>query len=74
MQILNYELQSHPKVVLERTSLEPLVTECTTHLQIQCPQLCTIAFSLGLLQSRAALSLLGFCHYHLQDYQAAADW
>lgn len=25
-------------------------------------------------QSRAALSLLGFCYYHLQDYQAAADW
>ncbi|CAI8024711.1 Tetratricopeptide repeat protein 30A [Geodia barretti] len=36
VQILNYELQSHPK-------------------------------------SRAALSLLGFCYYRLQDFQAAAD-
>ena len=27
-----------------------------------------------LLQSRAALSLLGFSYYRLQDFQAAADW
>jgi len=25
-------------------------------------------------QSRAALSLLGFCYYRLQDFQSAAEW
>ena len=25
-------------------------------------------------QSRAALSLLGFCYYRLQDFASAADW
>ena len=26
------------------------------------------------LQSRAALSLLGFCYFRLQDFQAAVEW
>lgn len=26
-----------------------------------------------MFQSRAALSLLGFCHYHIQDFSSAAE-
>lgn len=43
------------------------------------PKVCLVAVGLVVLnvspiQSRAALSLLGFCFYRAQDYASAADW
>lgn len=35
--------------------------------------LCLPSVFLSWLQSRAALSLLGFCYYHIQDFAASAE-
>lgn len=82
IQILTVQLQKHPKVcVIYCISENPRV--CVLNIQSDCPSVAlekSCRFSVFLLcvfrsglQSRAALSLLGYCYYHIQDFGASAE-